>query len=128
MSIAKLEHVNVTVTNPARTAALLMDLCGWHIRWEGPSMNNGRTIHVGSDTAYLALYTNDQVTGEFAKGQPLSHVGLQVDDLAAAEKTVLEAGLEPFNHGAYNPGPSTFYFIDWDSIEFEVVSYADQTP
>ena len=123
MSAAKLEHVNVTVTNPVRTAALLCDLCGWHIRWEGPSMNNGRTIHVGSDTAYLALYSDGQVASDFPKGQPFNHVGLQVDDLAAAEKTVVAAGLTPFSHGAYTPGPSTFYFLDWDGIEFEMVSY-----
>ncbi len=123
MSIAKLEHVNLTVTNPARTAALLIDLCGWHIRWEGAAMNNGRTIHVGSDTAYLALYTNDQVARDFPKGQPFNHVGLQVNDLAAAEHIVVAAGLTPFSHSTYEPGPKSFYFLDWDGIEYEVVSY-----
>lgn len=123
MNPARLEHVNLTVTDPARMAALLTDLCGWHIRWGGPSMNNGRTIHIGSDDAYLALYTNDQANGDYAKSQPLNHVGLQVEDLNAAEQIVVCAGLEPFSHGTYEPGPKTFYFFDWDGIEFEVVSY-----
>ncbi len=123
MNPAKLEHVNLTVTDPARMAALLTDLCGWHIRWRGPSMNNGRTIHIGSDDAYLALYTNDQANGDYAKGQPLNHLGLQVEDLNAAEQIVVRAGLEPFSHGTYEPGPKTFYFFDWDGIEYEVVSY-----
>ncbi len=122
MPVATLEHVNLTVSSPARLAALLNDLCGWHIRWEGPSMNAGHTIHVGSDNAYLALYTNDQAAGGYSKGQPLNHVGLQVGDLAAAEKIINDAGLKPFGHDDYEPG-RRFYFFDWDGIEFEVVSY-----
>lgn len=122
MSIAKLEHVNLTVSDPARTAALLTDLCGWHIRWQGPSMNNGHTIHIGSDSDYLALYSNDHATGGYHKGQPLNHVGLQVEDLTAAEKIVIGADLKPFGHDDYEPG-QRFYFFDWDGIEFEVVSY-----
>ena len=122
MTVAKLEHVNLTVSSPARLAALLNNLCGWHIRWEGPSMNAGHTIHVGSDNAYLALYTNDQAAGGYSKGQPLNHVGLQVGDLTAAEKIINDAGLKPFGHDDYEPG-RRFYFFDWDGIEFEVVSY-----
>ena len=120
---AKLEHVNLTVSDPARLAGLFGDLCGWHIRWEGPSMNSGHTIHVGSDSAYLALYTNDQAAGGYSKGKPLNHVGLLVDDLTAAEKVVTDAGLTSFGHDRYEPG-ARFYFFDWDGIEFEVVSYA----
>jgi len=122
MPIAKLEHVNLTVSNTARMVALLSDLCGWHVRWEGPSMNNGHTVHIGSDEAYLALYTNDQASGGYSKGQPLNHVGLQVEHLAAAEKIVIGAGLKPFGHDDYEPG-QRFYFFDWDGIEFEVASY-----
>ena len=53
---ATLEHVNITVKDPQYTAAMLCRIFGWHIRWEGPSMNNGYTVHVGSDSSYLALY------------------------------------------------------------------------
>lgn len=123
MTIAKLEHANITVSNPQRSAEFFGKLCGWHIRWEGPSMNDGYTIHVGSETHYLSLYTNPLVKGSFKKGQPLNHVAIQVDDLAAARQIVIDAGLEPFSDGTYDPGPSTFYFFDWDGIEFEVVSY-----
>ncbi len=41
----------------------------------------------------------------------------------AAEARVRDAGYEPFNHGAYEPG-RRFYFLDPDGIEYEVVSYA----
>ncbi|MDE2562470.1 MAG: VOC family protein [Sphingomonadales bacterium] len=124
MSAARLEHANITVSDPARSAALLEKLCGWHERWRGPAINDGWTIHVGSDTDYLALYTPGLAQAErFAKGVPLNHVGLLVDDLDAAEAVVNEAGLATFNHADYEPG-RRFYFFDWDGIEFEIVSYA----
>ena len=121
--VGQIEHANLTVTDPQRSAALFEKLCGWHERWRGPAMNGGETIHVGSETSYLSLYTNPQASGGYRKGAPLNHVGLVVDDLDAAEQVVIEAGLEPFSQGRYEPGPRTVYFFDWDGIEFEVVSY-----
>ena len=52
----------------------------------------------------------------------LNHVGVVVDDLEATEQAVIAAGLEPFNHGNYEPG-RRFYFLDGDGVEYEVVSY-----
>lgn len=117
-----IEHVNLTVTDPERSSALFQALLGWRERWRGPAQGGGWTIHVGSEAAYLALYTEDGVGGGFAKGAPLNHVGVRVGDLAAAEAVVRQAGLEPFGHGDYAPG-RRFYFLDWDGIEFELVSY-----
>ena len=88
-----LEHVNITVSDPERSAVLLQQLCGWHERWRGPSQLGGWTIHVGSERDYLAVYTNEGRGGPFAKGVPLNHVGLVVDDLDAAEAVVKAAGL-----------------------------------
>jgi catechol 2,3-dioxygenase-like lactoylglutathione lyase family enzyme len=122
MAAARLEHANITVSDPDRSAALFAQLCGWHERWRGPSQLGGWTIHVGTAQAYLAIYTNEGRGGPFAKGTPLNHIGIEVDDLAAAEAVVAGAGLEPFNHADYEPG-RRFYFFDWDGIEFEVVSY-----
>ena len=118
-----LEHANITVSDPDRSSALLQKLCGWHERWRGPSQLGGWTIHVGNDRDYLAVYTNEGRGGPFAKGAPLNHLGLVVDDLDAAEIVVKDAGLTPFNHGDYEPG-RRFYFFDWDGIEFEMVSYS----
>lgn len=118
-----LEHANITVSDPDRSAALLQRLCGWHERWRGPSQLGGWTIHVGNDRDYLAIYTDGKAHERFTKGAPLNHVGLVVDDLDAAERIVVEAGLVPFSHMDYEPG-RRFYFFDWDGIEFEMVSYA----
>lgn len=118
-----LEHVNITVSDIERSAGLLRDLMGWHNRWRGPSQLGGETIHVGSDHGYIAIYTKGAAVPRHAKGLPLNHVGLVVDDLDAAEAIVRAAGLDPFNHADYAPG-RRFYFFDWDGIEFELVSYS----
>lgn len=119
MSEASIEHVNITVSDPARTAAMMEAVFGWKIRWSGPSKSGGRTIHVGTDASYLAVYTN----GSAPPMGRLNHVGVLVSDLDATERRVAAAGLTPFNHGDYEPG-RRFYFLDGDDIEFEVVSYA----
>ena len=122
MPKGQLEHLNITVTDPERSAKLFEKLCGWHERWRGPSQQGGWTIHVGNDAEYLAIYTYDGASGGYALGVPLNHVGLRVDDLDAAEQVVIEHGLKPVSHSDYEPG-KRFYFVDWDGIEFEVVSY-----
>ena len=123
MSEPRIEHVNVTVRDPERTAALMGRIFGWKIRWQGPAMAGGRTIHVGSDDHYLALYTpRHPLADVFEKGRPLNHVGVVVGDLEETEARVVEAGLEPVNHGDYEPG-RRFYFFDPDGVEYEVVSY-----
>jgi catechol 2,3-dioxygenase-like lactoylglutathione lyase family enzyme len=123
MTTAKLEHVNISVTDGERTAQLIEKLTGWHRRWEGPSLDNGRSIHLGDEQAYVAIHTSPRVTGVFTKSVPMNHIGIAVEDLAVAEQVVNDAGLEAFNHGTYDPGPSSFYFFDWDGIEWEIVSY-----
>lgn len=122
---AFIEHVNLTVRDPERSAKLMQDLFGWHIRWQGPALNNGRTIHVGDDRFYMAFYTDegaDTPDDVFRKGRPFNHVGMVVDDLDEAERRVIAAGLVPFSHGNYEPG-RRFYFLDFDGTEFELVSY-----
>lgn len=119
-----LEHVNLSVTDPERSARLMQDLCGWKERWRGPSQKYGWSLHVGAAHDYIAFYTGDHVKGGYLKGAPLNHVALTVDDLEAAEQVVITHGLKPFGHDDYEPG-KRFYFFDWDGIEFEIVSYAD---
>lgn len=122
MASARLEHVNLTVSDPERTALLLAELFGWAERWRGPSQQGGWTIHVGSDSDYVALYTPGGSVSASRKGQPLNHLGIVVDDLDAVEARAVAAGLVPFNHQDYAPG-RRFYFFDPDGIEVEVVSY-----
>lgn len=126
MAVPRIEHVNLTVRNAERAAALIERLFDWKVRWQGPAQNGGRTVHVGTEAQYLALYTGRDpayADDQFTKGRPLNHVAVEVDDVDAIEARVIEAGLTPFSHGDYEPG-RRFYFLDPDGIEFEVVSYA----
>lgn len=129
--MAKLEHVNVTVSDPKATAQMYIDLFDWHIRWEGSAMNGqGYTVHVGTDDGYVALYGGpadkqivpDQGANYKTRGA-LNHIAVVVDDLDAAEARVKDLGLTPHSHQDYEPG-ARFYFHDADGIEVEVVSYS----
>jgi catechol 2,3-dioxygenase-like lactoylglutathione lyase family enzyme len=125
MAAGRIEHVNVTVSDAERAAGLMESLFGWKVRWQGPAQGGGRTIHVGTGDNYVALYTGRGIVytaDDFAKGRPLNHIGVEVDDLGATEALVVAAGLTPFSHGDYEPG-RRFYFLDPDGIEYEVVSY-----
>ena len=128
--MAQLEHANVTVANPQGLAALLGDLFGWKIRWEGTALDGvGYTVHVGTDDTYLALYTGnarkpvqpEETTYNRVAG--LNHIGIVVDDLDAAEARVRSLGLIPNSHADYEPG-RRFYFDTPHQIEIEVISYA----
>ena len=126
--MAQLEHVNITVSDAAATASWLAEAFGWHIRWQGEAMSGaGRTIHVGTDDAYVALYQPCDQTGRadsnYITTGGLNHVAVTVDDLDAADERVRAAGFEPHSHADYEPG-RRFYFHDADGIEWEVVSYA----
>ena len=126
MTQAILEHVNITVGNPERTAAMLSHLFDWTVRWQGQGGGGGRTIHVGTATSYIALSstkTSDGTPLVHGKGHPLNHVGIEVTDLDDVERRALKFGLTPFNHDDYEPG-RRFYLLDDDGIEWEIVSYS----
>jgi len=126
-ALARLEHVNITVSDPDRTAQTLVSIFDWHVRWEGASTQGGRSVHVGTDDDYLALYTmgttTDRALNSYDRIGGLNHIGLVVEDLDAIEQRVIDAGFEPTNHGDYEPG-RRFYFWDHDDVEFEIISYA----
>ncbi|MCB1384959.1 MAG: VOC family protein [Nitratireductor sp.] len=126
MTKSTLEHANITVSDPQATAAWLGRVFGWHTRWQGEAKDNGYTVHVGTDNAYLAVYaarvTRKPASGARTAPGGLNHVGIVVDDLDETEKRVIAEGFKPMNHADYEPG-RRFYFDDHDGIEFEVVSY-----
>lgn len=121
---AQLEHVNFTVPDARATAAVLCDIFGWHIRWQGPALGGaGRSVHVGSETQYLALYTpNTPAANSEQLLAGLNHIGITVEDLPRAEARVKAAGYQPHSHADYEPG-RRFYFDGPDGVEYEVVSY-----
>lgn len=124
--MTRLEHVNVTVADPDQTAALLCAIFDWHVRWAGPGMQTGRTVHVGTKDSYVALFSfgNPAQSAEesYRTRAGLNHIAVVVDDLDATEARVKAAGFVPENHANYEPG-RRFYFREGNGIEIEVVSY-----
>lgn len=125
MQNCEIEHVNISVSNVHETAKMLEFLFGWQIRWQGAGQLNGYTIHIGTQTQYIAIWQKHDTDGEpakFEKGAPLNHIGIKVTNLDEIEAKVRKYGLEPFNFANYNPG-RRFYFFDRDNIEYEILSY-----
>jgi catechol 2,3-dioxygenase-like lactoylglutathione lyase family enzyme len=122
---SRLEHINLTVRDTDATAIILSEIFDWKIRWAGPAKDQGRTIHLGGDATYLALYSHDDK--HFADTTHktithLNHIGILVDDLDEVEQKVKDSGFVAYNHGDYEPG-KRFYFDLEEGIEIEVVSY-----
>lgn len=126
MTQAGLEHVNITVPDPAATAAWMEKIFGWAIRWEGDSIYGGHTKHVGNDRSYLAIYNPmvplEQPNNSYTLISGLNHIGVLVGDLDEVERRVTEHGFKTHSHADYEPG-RRFYFHDENGIEFECVEY-----
>lgn len=123
----RLEHANVTVSDPKASAAVLAGIFRWRVRWEGPGAGGSYGVHVGTEDAYVAL--TDYGSGERVEGKRyhsvgmLNHLAVFTDeDIDAVEDRVKAAGFEPMKHGDYAPG-RRFYFLDGDGIEWEVASH-----
>lgn len=127
--MARLEHVNFTVTDPDATAQVLCALFDWHLRWAGDAKNGGRSVHVGESETYLALYSPKRplqtAADSYLSLGGMNHIGLVVKDLDATEQRVIAAGFTPHNHADYEPG-RRFYFHDGNGVEIEVVSYENR--
>lgn len=123
---ARLEHLNITVTDPKATAAWIERVFGWKTRWEGTAMQTGHTVHIGDDDTYVALFTYPAMPRpgpeSYRTTGGLNHWAVVVDDLDAVEARVRAEGFTPVNHADYEPG-RRFYFRDADGIEIEVVQY-----
>lgn len=126
MAQSRLEHANITVSDVQRTTTYLQNIFGWKKRWEGASIYNGYSVHVGNDDSYLALYQAPKIDGQtndsYKNIGGLNHLAIVVGDLDEVENRVKSAGFTPQSHADYEPG-RRFYFDDHDGIEIEVVQY-----
>ena len=126
MNQAYLEHANISVSNPDISAKHLCDLFDWKVRWSGPSMDDGYTVHVGGQNSYIALYNCDKVkihtNQDHTHLTHLNHIAVVVENLEETRKRATDLGFKPFNFREYNPGRS-FYLLDNDGLEIEVVCY-----
>ena len=90
-------------------------------------MTTGRTVHVGGDDSYVALFSYGDAQAGHAESYRtqggLNHIAVVVDDLEGTEALISKAGYVTMNHADYEPG-RRFYFREENGIEIEVVSYA----
>lgn len=121
-----LEHANINVSDPLATATWLSEIFGWSIRWQGSSLETGFSVHVGTETGYVALLAYGQQSklnqDRHTTIGATNHIGIFVDDIDEAERRVISAGFEPRAHQDYAPG-RRFYFFDNDGLEWEVASH-----
>lgn len=129
MTSVFLEHVNLSVNDPDKTAACLSQLFDWKVRWQGPSMDNGYTVHVGNDTSYVALYRSDSMQATPDRNHHLvnnlNHIAVVVPNFESTLERAKSAGLEPFNFREYVPGHRCFYLLIDDNLELEIGAYAN---
>jgi len=91
---------------------MLCGLFGWEVRWEGASVHDGYSLHVGSKTSYLALSKTPTPAGaKYHSCAALNHISIVVDGLDAVEEKVIARRYVPNSHQDYEPG-HRFYFED----------------
>lgn len=119
-----IEHVNLTVSDLARSVKFYRELFGFDVRWEGTTSTGVAAAHVGDEKFYVALFQAEQsgrVEKDYAR-VGLNHFGFVVDDLAAMKARLAELGVAPTSEMDYEPGVR-LYFHDPDGIEIELVQY-----
>ena len=118
-----LEHVNLTVSDLARSTAFYQRLFGFDLRWEGTLTDGRPAAHVGDDRHYVALFqgAGPAPTPDYHQ-TGLNHFGFVVDDLEEMKRRLRELGATPHSEQDYEPG-RRLYFLDPDGIEIELVEY-----
>lgn len=125
---ARVEHLNLTVSDPLALANFLCRVFDWSIRWQGSAIHGGHTVHVGAQGTYLAIYGGRpsiklaEPADCYSTRTGLNHIGIAVSDLEAAESRIAAEGFMPHSHADYEPG-RRFYFDGPEGLEIEVVSY-----
>ncbi len=119
-----LEHVNLTVTDLAKSTDFYRRLFGFDLRWEGKTSAGEPAAHVGDDRSYIALFQSArQPRAEKSYAEAgMNHFGFVVDDLHAMKDRLDSLGVTPTAEADYEPG-KRLYFLDPDRIEVELVEY-----
>lgn len=124
--MGRLEHANITVPDPEKTAAWMYAVFDWNIRWQGSAGDGGLSIHVGRDDQYIALHRPTvplrEPINDFSLIGGCNHIGIVVDDLDDIISRLARHGYAPRSQADYDPG-RRIYFRDENEIEFEIVSY-----
>lgn len=127
----KLEHANLSVTDvEATTRFITAAFPQFVIRGEGLDSAGRLWRHVGTADTYVALQAVDANPRRQPYGDEvgLNHLGWEVDDVAAVERRLREAGFEPNLHADGHPARNRVYFYDPDGNDWEFVQYLTDDP
>ena len=119
-----IEHVNLTVSNLARSLEFYRRLFGWDVRWQGTTTGGTPAAHLGDERCYIALFEAPKA-GRWAidyEAVGFNHFGVVVDDIEIMKQRLDELGAEHGDEQDYEPG-RRIYFTDPDGIEVELVQY-----
>jgi catechol 2,3-dioxygenase-like lactoylglutathione lyase family enzyme len=122
---AQLEHANITVGDlDGAVDFLLTAIPEFRVRGSGTGQD-GRWVHVGSDSSYVAL----NEAGDAEAAEPLSrwrgvnHLGFVVDDAEAVKRRLLAKGFREGFIAEAHPHRKRIYVLDAYGNEWEFVEY-----
>jgi catechol 2,3-dioxygenase-like lactoylglutathione lyase family enzyme len=129
----RLDHANLAVRDvDGMIRFLLTAFPEFRIRGEGKSWSGGRWVHVGTDSAYLALHQASEEAGEpwvpYAGKPGVNHVGFEVDDAEAVRARLAAAGYEDTTVPNAHPHRTRVYFHDAEGNDWEFVEYRSDDP
>ena len=130
----RLEHINMTVNDVAKSFDFYRELFGFKCLWKGSKAGEtGKQLdamHMGTHNVYIALFEVEDKSFATSHSAPsdysapgINHMGFVVDDLEYYRTKLKAMNIEPHLEADYAPG-KRFYFFDMDGIEIELVEYA----
>jgi catechol 2,3-dioxygenase-like lactoylglutathione lyase family enzyme len=129
--MTRLEHANISVRDMDGMVRFIQTAFPeFRVRREGPGLQGGRWLHIGSGETYLAL---TEARAEPAEpwvpygGRPgLNHLGYEVDDVDALRGRLAAAGYRDSTFPNAHPHRKRVYFHDPEGNDWEFVQYYSQ--
>jgi catechol 2,3-dioxygenase-like lactoylglutathione lyase family enzyme len=122
--LVRLEHANLSVNDiDAMIAFLRVAFPSFRVRQDGTREDGERWVHVGADDTYIALFQAKRRHVSDFRGQPLNHLGYEVDDVEAVRRRLLAAGYRENLQPNAHPYRKRVYFYDPEGNEWEFVQY-----
>ncbi|MCZ6642800.1 MAG: VOC family protein [Gammaproteobacteria bacterium] len=127
----KLEHANISATDvEAMTQFITTAIPDFGIRHEGLDSHGRPWRHVGNDEFYIAVSTVSERGSRkpYSNVTGLNHLGWEVDDVAALEERMIDAGYRANLKDHGHPARRRTYFYDPDGNDWEFVQYLSDDP
>lgn len=131
---ARLEHANLTVPDIDASIDFLMTVePEFQILHDAGDGGAYRWVHIGTPDTYLALEAphkplDDARMPRRYADYGVNHIGLVVDDMAAAVARLESKGYREGHQAELHPARTRRYFYDHAGFEWELVAYLTDAP